>query len=194
MRHQWSPFCTSPAWALLRRLRRAAVRAGTSQPSRSRSSCATPGCHRFTSTTCVTPSPPPAYGGHHPKTVSEVLGHEEVVITLDRSSHVLPTLQAEATGRLGAVLGRPPLNGRRRSPTRPLSHEPMRMTTVLRRPQRVAIGSKYRRVQRRVQVKSSRIPPGNKKPDPGVNRADAGEFGTAYRIRTGDLRLERAVS
>jgi hypothetical protein len=31
-------------------------------------------------------------------------------------------------------------------------------------------------------------------PDPSVDRADEGEIGTAYRIRTGDLRLERAVS
>jgi hypothetical protein len=34
----------------------------------------------------------------------------------------------------------------------------------------------------------------NKTPDPSVDRVDEGGFGTAYRIRTGDLRLERAVS
>jgi hypothetical protein len=33
-----------------------------------------------------------------------------------------------------------------------------------------------------------------KGPDLSSDRADEGEFGTAYRIRTGDLRLERAVS
>jgi uncharacterized membrane protein YphA (DoxX/SURF4 family) len=33
-----------------------------------------------------------------------------------------------------------------------------------------------------------------KKPDPSVDRAEIDGFGTAYRIRTGDLRLERAVS
>ena len=35
---------------------------------------------------------------------------------------------------------------------------------------------------------------GAKEPDPSVDRALNDEFGTAYRIRTGDLRLERAVS
>ena len=33
-----------------------------------------------------------------------------------------------------------------------------------------------------------------KRPDLNSDRAENGEFGTAYRIRTGDLRLERAVS
>jgi hypothetical protein len=33
-----------------------------------------------------------------------------------------------------------------------------------------------------------------KRPDLNSNRADEGGSGTAYRIRTGDLRLERAVS
>src|SRR3712207_2602108 len=36
--------------------------------------------------------------------------------------------------------------------------------------------------------------PATKRPDPSSDRANNGEFGTAYRIRTGDLRLERAVS
>jgi hypothetical protein len=31
-------------------------------------------------------------------------------------------------------------------------------------------------------------------PDLSSDRADESEIGTAYRIRTGDLRLERAVS
>ena len=33
-----------------------------------------------------------------------------------------------------------------------------------------------------------------KRPNPNSDRADHGEIGTAYLIRTGDLRLERAVS
>ena len=48
--------------------------------------------------------------GTNPKMLSEVLGQKEVGITLDRYSHVLPTLQAEAMGRLDAVLGRSPLD------------------------------------------------------------------------------------
>ena len=43
---------------------------------------------------------------------------------------------------------------------------------------------------------SNRAPPpsSSRKPDPSLDRAETGEIGTAYRIRTGDLRLERAVS
>jgi integrase len=44
--------------------------------------------------------------GTNPKIVSEMLGHKEVNITLDRYSHALPTLQAEAMGRLDVILGR----------------------------------------------------------------------------------------
>jgi len=44
--------------------------------------------------------------GTNPKIVSEMLGHKEVYITLDRYSHALPTLQAEAMGRLDVILGR----------------------------------------------------------------------------------------
>ena len=44
--------------------------------------------------------------GTNPKIVSEMLGHKEVHITLDRYSHALPTLQAEAMGRLDVILGR----------------------------------------------------------------------------------------
>jgi hypothetical protein len=35
-----------------------------------------------------------------------MLGHKDVQITLDRYSHSLPTLQAEAMGRLDVILGR----------------------------------------------------------------------------------------
>jgi len=38
--------------------------------------------------------------------VSEVLGHKEVGITLDRYSHALPTLHTQAMARLDAMLGR----------------------------------------------------------------------------------------
>jgi hypothetical protein len=34
----------------------------------------------------------------------------------------------------------------------------------------------------------------NERPDPNSDQARNGEIGTAYRIRTDDLRLERAVS
>jgi Phage integrase family len=44
--------------------------------------------------------------GTNPKIVSEVLGHKEVAITLDRYSHALPTLQTTAMARLDAILGR----------------------------------------------------------------------------------------
>jgi integrase len=92
--------------------------------------------------------------GVNPKVVSEMLGHTSVAITLDRYSHVLPTMQAEAVRRLDDVL-----SGRLR-----------------------------------VQTRVRRIPRPRKRPD---SRSESGlrdEIGTAYRIRTGDLRLERAVS
>lgn len=44
--------------------------------------------------------------GTNPKIVSEVLGHKEIAITLDRYSHALPTMQATAMARLDAILGR----------------------------------------------------------------------------------------
>jgi integrase len=43
--------------------------------------------------------------GVHPKVVSEMLGHSSVAITLDRYSHVLPTMQEEAARRMDRVLG-----------------------------------------------------------------------------------------
>jgi hypothetical protein len=36
--------------------------------------------------------------------VTEMLGHTSVAITLDRYSHVMPTMQAEAVRRLDGVL------------------------------------------------------------------------------------------
>jgi Phage integrase family len=42
--------------------------------------------------------------GVNPKVVSEMLGHTDVAITLDRYSHRMPTMQAEAVHRLDGVL------------------------------------------------------------------------------------------
>jgi len=42
--------------------------------------------------------------GVNPKVVSEMLGHTSVGITLDRYSHAMPTMQAEAVRRLDDVL------------------------------------------------------------------------------------------
>ena len=43
--------------------------------------------------------------GVHPKIVSEMLGHTSVAITLDRYSHVIPTMQEDAARRMDALLG-----------------------------------------------------------------------------------------
>lgn len=43
--------------------------------------------------------------GVNPKVVSEMLGHSSVTITLDRYSHVLPTMQDDAARRMDALLG-----------------------------------------------------------------------------------------
>ncbi len=42
--------------------------------------------------------------GENPKVVSERLGHASVVLTLDTYSHVLPTMQEDATKKLGNIL------------------------------------------------------------------------------------------
>ncbi len=42
--------------------------------------------------------------GIHPKVVSERLGHSSITITLDIYSHVMPTLQEEATDRIGTLV------------------------------------------------------------------------------------------
>jgi integrase len=44
--------------------------------------------------------------GENPKVVSERLGHSTIVLTLDVYSHVLPTMQKEATKRLEGILRR----------------------------------------------------------------------------------------
>ena len=40
----------------------------------------------------------------HPKIVQERLGHASIGITLDRYSHVTPSMQRDAAGRLDALL------------------------------------------------------------------------------------------
>jgi integrase len=94
--------------------------------------------------------------GVNPKVVSEMLGHTSVAITLDRYSHVIPTLQEDAVRRLDEVLRVAPRLGVRTG------------------------------VQRHKRPRKS---PGSRS-ESGLD----GKIGTAYRIRTGDLRLERAVS
>jgi len=42
--------------------------------------------------------------GVHAKVVSERLGHSSVMVTLDRYSHVLPNMQADAAARIGMVV------------------------------------------------------------------------------------------
>ncbi len=42
--------------------------------------------------------------GIHPKVVQEMLGHSQIAMTMDIYSHVLPTMQVEAVGKLDSVL------------------------------------------------------------------------------------------
>ncbi|HEX8653193.1 MAG TPA: tyrosine-type recombinase/integrase [Pyrinomonadaceae bacterium] len=42
--------------------------------------------------------------GENPKVVSERLGHASIVLTLDTYSHVLPSMQQAATGKLESIL------------------------------------------------------------------------------------------
>jgi len=42
--------------------------------------------------------------GVHPKVVQELLGHSQISMTMDIYSHVLPTMQQEARGKLNTVL------------------------------------------------------------------------------------------
>jgi integrase len=42
--------------------------------------------------------------GIHPKVVQERLGHSQISVTLDVYSHVLPTMQRDASDRLGTLL------------------------------------------------------------------------------------------
>jgi integrase len=49
--------------------------------------------------------------GVHPKVVQERLGHSQVSVTLDTYSHVAPSLQREAAGRIDGLLEGRPLRG-----------------------------------------------------------------------------------
>ena len=40
----------------------------------------------------------------HPKVVQERLGHSQIGITLDTYSHVVPTMQLEAAGKLDTLM------------------------------------------------------------------------------------------
>jgi integrase len=40
----------------------------------------------------------------HPKVVQVLLGHSQISMTMDIYSHVLPTMQQEAIGKLNIVL------------------------------------------------------------------------------------------
>jgi integrase len=42
--------------------------------------------------------------GEHPKIVQEILGHAQITLTLDTYSHVLPSMQEGAVGRMGKLL------------------------------------------------------------------------------------------
>jgi len=84
-------------------------------------------------------------------------------ITLDRYSHALPTLQARAMARLDTVLGRAL---RRRS-----SRSADAMQAGGSGPDRGPDKGPNRRAA------------GAEEPDPSVDRAQSGEFGTAYRNR-----------
>lgn len=42
--------------------------------------------------------------GVHPKVVQELLGHNQISMTMDIYSHVLPTMQKEAMGKMDEAL------------------------------------------------------------------------------------------
>ncbi len=44
--------------------------------------------------------------GVHPKVVQERLGHSQISLTLDTYSHVLPSMQKEAAGKLDALFAK----------------------------------------------------------------------------------------
>jgi integrase len=55
--------------------------------------------------------------GVHPKVVQERLGHSQIGITLDTYSHIVPTMQLEAAGKLDTMMrpSRKPARSRRRA-------------------------------------------------------------------------------
>jgi hypothetical protein len=101
------------------------------------------------------------------KVVSEVLGHKEIAITLDRYSHALPTMQANAMARLDAILGRgddtPPIAASDKGSNKGSP---------------AAVEAKNR-------------------PNPSVDPAEIDEIGTAYpesRLTSGGSRLSTVVT
>jgi integrase len=130
--------------------------------------------------------------GTNPKIVSEVLGHKDVAITLDRYSHAMPTMQAEAMGRLDAMLGRAAVDAPEVDDEAP--EEP---TLWLDQPSGTAPAQPltgHKGADKGADKGASSCRRATERPDLSSDRAETGEFGTAYRIRTDDLRLERAVS
>jgi len=115
--------------------------------------------------------------GTNPKIVSEVLGHKEIAITLDRDSHALPTMQTEAMARLDAVLGRSLLDRAEASsasesaPQLWLDQDSAASGETPPDPDKGADKGAW----------GPRRP--KEKPDPSVDRAKTGEIGTAFRNR-----------
>jgi integrase-like protein len=122
--------------------------------------------------------------GTSPKIVSEVLGHKDMAIILDRYSHAMPTMQAESMGRLDAMLGR-------LLPDAPDVGDDEAQATELWLD---ADPAAYRTAPSERDKGAEGGPRPTKRPNLNSDRAENREVGTAYRIRTGDLRLERAVS
>lgn len=116
----------------------------------------------------------------NPKIVSEVLGHKDVAITLDRYSHAMPTMQVGAMGRLDAMLGA------RRSTLRTSArtwrrHRTCGSTTSPAPPQ-IDLGPAIKGSHKSSYEGSSAQNPGTERPDLSSDRAESDEFGTACRI------------
>lgn len=117
--------------------------------------------------------------GTNPKIVSEVLGHKDVAITLDRYSHAMPTMQVEAMGLLDAILGRSTLDapevGEDEAPAPNLwLDEPPASPDRPRIRHKGSLKGSYKG--------SYAQNPGTERPDLSSDRAESDEFGTAYRI------------
>ena len=114
--------------------------------------------------------------GTNPKIVSEVLGHKDVAITLDRYSHALPTMQVEAMARLDAMLGRSLLDA-------PDDGEGEAPAPNLWLDDELGASPDAPRTRHKGSYKGSSTEiQGNKRPDLSSDRAEEGEIGTAYRI------------
>jgi len=120
--------------------------------------------------------------GTNPKVVSEVLGHKDIAITLDRYSHALPTMQVEAMDRLDAMLGRSPLDPLNEAPGA-ASEEPALWLDQESGATSARPLNRHKGPDKGPDKGPNRSRRPTKKPDPSVDRADEGEFGTAYRNR-----------